>query len=115
MLDQSRDRDPRKLAANFDGDASTVLVASTRISRIQVRRRMSVLLWCNKRPNRLTDQSSPGPGSASDVESRSAQALATFCSPEALKWQSSYRSKSSSKASELTPLLRLAPGSRSAS
>ena len=49
------------------------------------------------------------------AESRSAQARATFCSPAALKWQSSYRSRSPSKASELAPLLRLAPGSGSAS
>src|SRR3954454_20965607 len=49
------------------------------------------------------------------TESRSAQAFATFCSPEELKWQSSNRSKSPSKASELTPLLKLEPGSGSAS
>src|SRR4051794_22728149 len=55
------------------------------------------------------------PGLQRPTESRSAQAFATFCSPEELKWQSSNRSKSPSKASELTPLLKLEPGSGSAS
>lgn len=82
--------------------------------RLEATLRVSRLAFRRFRGRALTDKQFLGPGQGA-IESRSAQALATFCSPQELKWKSSYRSRSPSKASELTPLLRLAAGSGSAS